>query len=213
MPHPPRFDLQRALDYISGLTPPPVTLAVTAADLPGVLTRPPLDPLSVGLLENFVRARRPSRVLEVGASLGQTALALGRILRESGGKLTTIEIVPEIAGAARENVRAAGLADVVEVVLGDANAVLPDLAGPFGLILQDSEKDDYLPQLDRLAGLLETGGWLVTDDVLFPVIDLPETARHWQPVVDAYNRALRRRTDLDTVWLPLGYGIAVSVKL
>ena len=126
--------------------------------------------------------------------------------------MVTVEIDQLIAAVAQENIRAAGLQDVVQVICGDAAEVVFELEGFFDLIIQDGDKDLYSPLLDRLVELLEPGGILITDDVLFPVVDLPATAEHLQEVVDSYNQALRSRSDLQTVWLPLGYGISLSVK-
>jgi predicted O-methyltransferase YrrM len=67
--------------------------------------------------------------------------------------------------------------------------------------------------LDRLVELLQPGGTLVTDDVLFPVMNLPTSATGWKRAIAAYNLALALRTDLQTVWLPIGDGVAMSLKV
>ncbi len=124
----------------------------------------------------------------------------------------SIEIRPDLAALARRAVARAGLAGTVEVECADARVRIPALKGTFRLILQDGGKEDYLPLLDLLARLLEPGGVLVTDDVLFPIMDLPEHVRPWQRAIDSYNRELAMRADLRTVWLPVGDGLALSVK-
>ena len=83
--------------------------------------------------------------------------------------MTTIEIDERTASIARENIRAAKLDDVVEVINQDAQEYLGGLDATFGLILQDGTKDHYLRALPKLVRLLATHGILVTDDVLFPV--------------------------------------------
>ena len=103
----------------------------------------------------------------------------------------------------------------MEVVCADARAWVGEAAArgaTFDLILQDGGTESYLPMLPDLIALLSDRGILVTDDVLFPVMDLPERVRPWQEAVAAYNRALARRRDLRTVWLPVGDGLAISVK-
>lgn len=206
------FELQRGLDYIAGLLPTPSRLKIDEEDLQGVSLRPPMDVVSVSLLEILILSKRMRRVLEIGTSIGRTCCRLGTVLRGTGGKMVTVEIDPQIAAVARENVRSAGLQDVVQVICGDAAEVVFELEGCFDLILQDGDKDLYTPLLDRLVELLEHGGILITDDVLFPVVDLPATAERLREVVDSYNQGLRSRSDLQTVWLPMGYGISLSVK-
>jgi predicted O-methyltransferase YrrM len=48
--------------------------------------------------------------------------------------------------------------------------------------------------------------------MLFPVMNLPHSARPAQDALRAYNDALRDRPDLHTNWLPVGDGVALSVK-
>ena len=55
------------------------------------------------------------RALEIGAAQGYSAIWIGLALRDTGGHLTTIELDPGRAKMAADNVRRAGLADVVNV--------------------------------------------------------------------------------------------------
>src|SRR5262245_43871408 len=54
--------------------------------------------------------------LEIGAASGYSAIWIGLAMRETGGTLTTIEYDPVRAKEAAENIRRAGLQDVVRVV-------------------------------------------------------------------------------------------------
>jgi len=49
--------------------------------------------------------------------------------------------------------------------------------------------------------------------VLFPVMQIPEEAKRWQYALGLYNEALQNLPGVQTVWLPIGDGVAVSVKL
>lgn len=209
----PGFDLNRALEYIETLQAPQSPLAVEEAGDQALRIQPSVGPVAAGLVALLVRSKKISRVLEIGSSLGYSACALGHAARPHGGKVVTIEIDERIASIARGNVLAAGLSGTVEVLVADAKEAVEGLSGPFGLILQDGAKDDYLPMLDRLVELLEPGGILAADDVLFPVMNLPASAAGWKRSIAAYNLALTLRADLQTVWLPVGDGLALSVKL
>jgi predicted O-methyltransferase YrrM len=207
------YDWHNLQDYLDGLLPEAIRdLEARAKGQPGVPTQPTIGPSVAQLVGVLILAARPARALEIGTSAGYSALAMGKALQQVGGKLTTIEIDARLAESAAKNIRAAGLADVVEVVTGDANSVIGELAGAFGLILQDGGKDDYLQMLPRLVELLEPHGLLVTDDVLFPVMDLPAEVKRYEYALSLYNEALHNRPDLQTVWLPIGDGAAVSVK-
>jgi predicted O-methyltransferase YrrM len=213
---PPSYDLGAALGYIEGLRASRGRdrgiSESSEAGLEAVNVQPDLGPPAQDLLALWVRTSRPAAILEIGTGLGATACVLGREAALYGGKVLTIEIRPELASVSRRAVAAAGLANTVEIVCGDAREIVPGLQGTYGLILQDGGKQDYLALLDPLVALLAPRGVLVSDDVLFPVMDLPESARSWGEEIDAYNRALRAREDLRTIWLPIGDGLALSAR-
>ncbi len=207
----PNYDWHNAQEYLEGLLPEEIRrLQTRSAGPPG---QPTIGPSVAQLVGVLILATRPKNVLEIGTSSGYSAIAMGRALQLIGGRLTTVEIDPRLAQAAERNIAEAGLDDVVEVVVDDANQVIAKLSGSFGLILQDGNKDDYLQMLPRLVELLEPHGLLVTDDVLFPVMELPAEVRPYQYALTLYNEALQNRPELQTVWLPIGDGASISVKV
>ena len=69
-----------------------------------------------------------------------------------------------------------------------------------------------MTQLNRLIELLEPGGLLISDDVLFPVMTLLPSAENWRIAMLEYNQRLKSHPMLRTVWLSIGDGVAISVK-
>lgn len=206
------YNSTEALDYIASLLAPDISLARSARDLDGEHLPPTIGHHAAALLDVLVRARRPRRILEIGTSLGYSACVLGRAAAVHGGTVLTVEKNPRLATAARDNIASAGLRPTVEVVTGDARQIVPALDGSFDMIVQDGGKEDYLPLLDPLVNRLEAAGLLISDDAMFPVMSLPESVAHWGKAVADYNRALGNHALLHTVWLPIGDGIALSVK-
>ena len=214
MTEPAPFDLSDALAYLEPLLRPEwhdESLPHPAPD--GLHHQPSLDAPVVGLIEVLVHALRPARILEVGTCLGRTALILGRAAASYGGRVVTVEVDTRLAELARANMAAAQLGDTVEVICTDAPQWIGEASGTFGLILQDADKKLYEPMLAPLMALLEPGGLLLSDDVLFPLMELPESARHWKAAMGSYNQALRDHPALRTTWLPVGCGLALSVKV
>ena len=86
------------------------------------------------LLRVMVATSGAKRVLEIGGAYGYSAIWMGLGLRQTGGRLTTIEYDPGRAKLAADNVRQAGLADVVTVIPGDAFKEIPRIEGQFDFV-------------------------------------------------------------------------------
>jgi predicted O-methyltransferase YrrM len=207
----------RVLDYLNTLRRVPhpqldvVAAEGRAADLPIV------DPATGALLHTLVRSGGAMRVLEIGTAIGYSALWIATAL-PAGGTLITIERDAARAARAREHFAAAGVADRVTVMVGDATRYLHKIAGPFDLVFQDGDKTQYEPMLERLLELLRPGGTLVTDNALWNGEVIPGfiTSPRHDPAdtaaIHAYNERLAADPRLYTVLLPVGDGVAISVK-
>jgi len=123
------------------------------------------DARCLGLLAAVCRARR---ILEIGTGSALSTLHLARGMRGAGGRLVTLERDPAKAARARGVIAAAGLSSVVELIEGDALDELPRLAGPFDLVFSDAQKTDNVHYFDAFMPKLETGGIVISHDVLCP---------------------------------------------
>src|SRR5438132_8357494 len=94
-------------------------------------------------LRVMVATRGAKNALEIGGAYGYSAIWMGLGLRETGGHLTSIEYDPARAKVAADNLRSAGLADVVTVVPGDAFVQIPKVPGDFDFVFLDAWKRDY----------------------------------------------------------------------
>ena len=128
----------------------------------------PIIDAEVGaLLRVLASAVGATRILEIGTAIGYSGLWLAGAL--AAGRAAAVDGDRSGARADRRAriSRAAGLADRVNVIVGDAQRMLAKVAGPFDVIFQDGDKQQYGPMLDRLVDLLRPGGLLVTDNVLW----------------------------------------------
>ena len=125
-------------------------------------------------LRVMVASNRAVRALEIGGASGYSAIWIGLGLRQTGGKLTTIEYDPLRAKSAAENVRRAGLSDIVTVISGDAFKEIPKLAGAFDFVFLDAWKRDYKRFFDMLNPRLQTGGLFLAHNVVNKRSEMPD---------------------------------------
>ncbi len=214
----PPLTSEAVQDYLAGLRRDPhERLAVI--DREGRAEGLPLVyPDTGALLHSLALSCGAKRILEIGTAIGYSTLWLATAL-PADGMLITMECDAARAARARDHLAAAGFADRVSVMVGDASRFLHKVAGPFDVIFQDSDKQLYEPMLDRLVGLLRPGGLLVADNVLWdgevvpgyvatPVKNPEDTA-----ALAAFNRRLAADPRLYTSFLQVGDGVSVSVKL
>jgi predicted O-methyltransferase YrrM len=117
-------------------------------------------------LRTLVASTNARRVLEIGAASGYSGIWIGLGLRETGGRLTTIEFDPARAREATANIRAAGLADIVQVIHGDAFVEIPKLTGTFDLVFLDAWKPDYRKFFDQVFPRVTPGGLFLAHNVI-----------------------------------------------
>jgi len=157
--------------YITDLLVPPdpaldaALRASAAAGLPPIQVSPNQGKLLM-LLAQLQGARN---VLEIGTLGGYSTIWLARGLSKDG-RLITLEASPKHAELARGNIARAGLADVVEIILGRAIDTLPQLAakgrGPFALIFIDADKPSLPDYFTWSLKLSRPGSVIIIDNVI-----------------------------------------------
>ncbi len=115
-------------------------------------------------LDRIVKEHAPSRILEVGTLVGYSAIRMARHFGPAQ-KLTCVEVSGDMAKTARTNIQKAGLQDKVEVLVGDAKAVIPTLKGNYDMVFLDAAKDEYLTYLKLCEKLIGKGSLVVADNV------------------------------------------------
>jgi len=141
--------------------------------------------------------------LEIGTYNGYSTLWLGLAFRETGGKVTTIEVDPGPARQARQSFFKAGLAEVIDARINDAFGEIAELEGKFDFIFIDANKEDYGKFLEVLKSRLKPGGAVVGHNVT-------NSAREMRDFLDA----IRNDPGFETTFHPVSAeGISVSIKI
>jgi predicted O-methyltransferase YrrM len=157
-----------------------------------------------GFLHNLILAKRPARVLELGTSYGYSTLFLADAVTQVGGTLITMELADYKQAAARTMIEKAGISAVVDFRLGDAVALINADAGPFDLVLLDIWKESYVPCLGAFYPKLADEGIIAADNMIEPAVVREDVRK--------YRAAVGSLPDMQTMLLPIGSGIELSVK-
>jgi predicted O-methyltransferase YrrM len=129
-----------------------------------------IHPDQGNLIYLLCRAMGARRVVDFATSVGMSALYFAAAVRDNGGGLVIgSELVPAKAAVARQNLSDAGLADDVDIRVGDARQTLHDLGGPVDFALIDGWPAPEGPSLARqvidiIAPQLRVGGYVLNDN-------------------------------------------------
>jgi len=174
---------------------------------------PTVDDCTANLLRLLIKLLKPKKILEIGTSVGYSTTSMALEIEEYGGHITTIEFDEKVADQAESNFKAAGVDKSITLLRGDALAIIEKLEGEYDMIFQDVDKKLYSQLLPNCANLLKKGGILLSDDALFPVMDLdPKWTDQIEPI-KKYNEEIMKFKGLDSVLLPIEDGIMFSIKV
>jgi predicted O-methyltransferase YrrM len=199
--------LARIDDYIENLFAPQDEALEAAvresqrAGLPEIHVSPNEGKL-LRLLAEIVGARR---ILEIGTLGGYSAINLARGMAERGSMIS-LEINERHAEVARQNIERAGLAERVEIRVGDARTLLARIAegeeGPFDVVFIDADKEGYPEYLEWALRLSRPGSLILGDNTIWggAIIDPQDDPTR---AVNEFNERVAGDPRLSAIILPL----------
>jgi len=171
-----------------------------------------------GQLLNFLVTLMGARTaVEVGTFTGYSSLCIARALPASGS-LVTCDVTKRWSAIGRPYWERAGVADRIEVRIGEATATLPELTSAWGAATVDfgfidADKANYSRYYELLYTLVRPGGLIAFDNTLFGgrVADLhaddPDTV-----AIRDLNALLYADERVDLTVLPMADGITLVRK-
>jgi len=154
-------------------------------------------------LNSMVKAAKAQTILEIGTSYGYSTVWLAAAAKQTGGKVITLEIDAQKATFAKTQIEKAGLIDFVEFRIGDALESIQQATEIFDFVLVDIWKELYVPSFELFFPKLKVGAYVMGDNMIHPPIHHKEAA--------AYRAAITATKAFDTVLLPIGSGMEVSL--
>ncbi len=179
---------------------------------------PVAKPETTKLLHILSLIKKPKKILELGTGIGCSAIILSRASEDSS--ILTVEKNPDNYNEALSLISLNNLSERIKVINADGIDVLKDLKEKnekFDFIFLDSAKAQYIDYYPYLTEMLTNGGLLVTDNVLYGgMVATDELVEHRKKTIvkrlRMYIDALNNDKTLKTVVVPIGDGVAISIK-
>ena len=168
-------------------------------------------------LKLLLAMKRPMRILEVGTAVGFSAILMAEY-DPVPCEITTIENYEKRIPIAKENFIRAGKEKQIMLLEGDAAQILPTLTESYDFIFMDAAKGQYPAYLEQVMRFLVPGGILITDNVLQDgdIIESRFAVERRDRTIHSrmreYLYTLKHHPELETSILPLGDGVALSVR-
>ena len=126
-------------------------------------------PRKTGILINtFIKMMNIKSVLEIGTSNGYSGLWITKALKQTGGKLTTIEYYEKRQSIAIENFTKCGVIDIVRPLQGDACEVIQSLDKDekFDFVFIDANKREYVKYFELIKPHLTQKALIIADNII-----------------------------------------------
>jgi predicted O-methyltransferase YrrM len=164
------------------------------------------------LLEMISLLLKPRKILEIGSFTGFSALCLARGLAE-GGRLDTIELREEDAEIARGFFNRSDLGSRIHLHTGDATSIIPTLEDGWDLVFIDADKVGYIEYYELTLPGVNSGGWILADNVLFHGQVLEEEVKGKNAkAIQAFNAHVAADERVEQVMLTVRDGLLLIRK-
>jgi len=184
---------------------------------------PTVGPAVGGWLRLLARLVDAERVFEFGSGFGYSAYWIAEAL-PADGEIVLTEVDADELAEAREFLDRGGYADRAAFEHGDAIGTIQAYDGPFDLVLIDNEKHRYREAFEAVRGKVPVGGVVAADNAVeagpldFEGVrallagETVEANEMTRGIAD-YLGHVRDEPEFETGLLPLGEGVAVSVRV
>lgn len=160
------------------------------------------------------KIKKPKNVLEIGTYTGYSTICIAEGL-DKKGTIHTIDKNEELIEIQNKYFELSNYRNQIKQYTGEALKIIPSMKLNFDLIFLDADKENYSNYLKKVSPLLNKGGILISDNVLWhgKVLDENRNYDKTTKLIDDFNKNIIKDKTLQSIMLPLRDGISVSVKL
>lgn len=165
------------------------------------------------VLEMISYMIKPRRILEIGTFTGYSALCLAKGLTDDG-QLHTIDIREDDVKLARSYFDKSSYASKIISHTGNAASIIPELNEQWDLIFIDADKPAYIEYFNLVFPRLRQNGFILADNVFFHGQVLEQEVKGKSAKgIEAFNKFVNERTDIEKVMLTVRDGLYLIRKL
>jgi caffeoyl-CoA O-methyltransferase len=163
------------------------------------------------VLSMIAKLVNPQHILEIGTFTGYATLSLAEGLRENG-TLDTIDNNEELYDFQKKYFEQSKWKHQITQHLGSALDIIPTLSKKFDLVFIDADKENYLNYFNMIVPLMNKGGIILSDNVLWSgkVLEPLKANDKSTKILLEYNKLLKDDPRVQTVLLPIRDGLTVS---
>ena len=163
------------------------------------------------LLALLAKIIEPKKILEVGTYTGYATLCMAEGLA-TGGSIDTIDYNEELSDIQRRYFDQSPYRSQIVQHLGEAKDVIKTLTGPYDLVFLDADKENYPHYFDLVIDKLETGGVILSDNVLWSGKVLEKATDEATSALQEYNHKINTDARVETIILPIRDGLTITRK-
>ncbi|PIF02763.1 MAG: methyltransferase [Paludibacter sp.] len=166
------------------------------------------------VLSMLTKMISPTNILELGTFTGYSALCMAEGLSKNG-TIDTIEQNDELEDFIRENIHLSPYTNQINLHIGRALEIIPQLQKEFDLVFIDADKREYCAYYDQVLPLIRKEGYIIADNTLWnnKVLETEIDERDKQTLeIMRFNDMLKNDKRVEVVILPVRDGLTVIKK-
>jgi caffeoyl-CoA O-methyltransferase len=173
---------------------------------------PIIGPMAGTFLRQLAIITDAKAIFEMGSGFGYAAYWFaGGMSRD--GKIICTDSSDKNIKMGIDYFRRAGLASMIEYRMGDALDIIAEYDGPFDIILNDVDKEQYPEALELAIPRLRHGGIFISDNVLWSGRIIQKELTSESKAILKFNKMLFKKQGLFSSIIPIRDGLGMAVKL